>query len=436
MTNDKKKRGNSFIGNLSFELCHSRSGQSLIEIIVGLAIGSILIGAAAFAISAMLQANLTNQKGQAALAFSQELLNKAKAYGSADWQHLYGLEKSSSTQYYLNATGTSYFVIEGKEGVIDNDVTSGLVGHWKFDEDSGSTSTITYDATANGNNGTLVGSPTRTTSTCKIANCLQVNGTSQYVSLASSLNPTSYVTVTAWFKRVGVPTSGYHIIFMQGTQIEISIPESTGQIRTGVTTATLGRQVFNSGTGLLDGNWHHLALTYNGSALVSYIDGAQTATNSVTGTITTGSPTNIGNYGGYYANGYIDDVRIYNRALSANEVKQLYSSNIFKRFFYVENACRTNDASSSISGVDPCGMGSSDDPSTQKVTSVVQWTTSAGAGQAMLSDFVTRWKNAIFQQTDWSGGVGGGSPITSPGNTFSSSSGADFTDGSFRIQGL
>jgi hypothetical protein len=223
---------------------------------------------------------------------------------------------------------------------------------------------------------------------------------------------------------------------MQGTQIEISIPEATGQIRTGVTSATLGRQVFNSGAGLLDGNWHHLALTYNGAALVSYIDGAQTATNPVTGAITTGSPTNIGNYGGYYANGYIDDVRIYNRALSANEVKQLYSSNIFKRFFYVENACRTNDASSSISGVNPCGMGSSDDPSTQKVTSVVQWTTSAGAGQATLSDFVTRWKNAIFQQTDWSGGVGGGSPVTSPGNTFSSSSGADFTDGSFRIQGL
>ena len=111
---------------------------------------------------------------------------------------------------------------------------------------------------------------------------------------------------------------------MQDNQIEISIPDSTGQIRTGVTTATLGRQVFDSGSGLTDGKWHFLSMTYDGSNLRSYIDGVQTAVNPVTGTLNTGGSTNIGYYTGYYANAYIDEVRVYNRAISASEINQLY----------------------------------------------------------------------------------------------------------------
>ncbi len=453
MTNDKKGRGRFLIGNLSFEICHSRSGQSLIEVVIGLAIGSILIGAAAFAISTMLQTNLAAQKGQAAAALAQELLNKAKAYGSANWQNLYGLSKSSSTQYFLNASGTAYFVVQGKEGVLDNDVTSGIFGQWKFDEDAASTSTITYDASGNGNYGTLISNPVRATSTCKLSNCLSFDGTN-YVQIGgqTTLGTTNQpYSISLWFKANSV--AGGVLLHMAGAANGLGwcLPTmgftSTGQ---------LSVQNWNNGSVSATavnvtptGQWINAVETWDATGgLQLYANGALAAATPMAGYTASGASNYIWPAWGATAlgcstgqitkvnfNGSIDDVRVYNRALSADEVRQLWNSNVFTRYFYVENVCRTSDASSSISGVAPCGGGSGDDPSTQKVTSVVQWVTGAGAGITTLSDYLTRWKNVIFLQNDWSGGPGASGPVTTPGNTFASSSDVNYSKG-IRIQGL
>jgi hypothetical protein len=69
--------------------------------------------------------------------------------------------------------------------------------------------------------------------------------------------------------------------------------------------------------------WHHYALTYDGSNQKLYIDGILATTTSKTGSINTNS-TNLRI--GEYFNGFIDDVHIYNRALSAGEIKALYES--------------------------------------------------------------------------------------------------------------
>ena len=70
--------------------------------------------------------------------------------------------------------------------------------------------------------------------------------------------------------------------------------------------------------------WVHLAATYNGSSLILYRNGAQVATTAVTGAIVTSSQAlRIGGnalWGEYFA-GRIDEVRIYNRALSASEIQ-------------------------------------------------------------------------------------------------------------------
>jgi hypothetical protein len=77
-----------------------------------------------------------------------------------------------------------------------------------------------------------------------------------------------------------------------------------------------------------DRNWHHIAARQEGRTASLYVDGVRCATASVpaigneTGSIT------IGRFDGvkyYYFNGRIDDVRIYNRALSDNEISQLFS---------------------------------------------------------------------------------------------------------------
>lgn len=437
---------------------NSRDGQSLVEIIIGLAIGAILIGASALAIAAMLNSNVTTQKWKAATVLSQSLLDNVRAYGSVNWQNLYGLSKTSSTQYFLNASGTTYNVLQGQEGMLDNDVTYGLVGEWKFDESVTTTSTLTYDASGNGNNGTL-NSPTRATSTCKIGNCLSfASGTSAYVSVPdqNSLDfGTGSFSVALW---------AYHLAY--------SYPQTFFPIRKSVACQSPGNPGWDVGQGysatgisicLNDGTtggityvafdagyrptdflnkWAHLVVVFDRTAksIKFYVNGVKQTNErditTITGSVNNAAAVSIGNVAGWLMYGLMDDVRLYNRALSADEAKQLYNANIFTRYFYVENTCRTNDASSSISGVASCAGGSADDPSTQKVSVISQWATLTGTNSLSLADYVTRWRNTIFQQNDWSGGASATGTYTSPTNLFSSSSNINSTGKSLRIQGL
>ncbi len=73
------------------------------------------------------------------------------------------------------------------------------------------------------------------------------------------------------------------------------------------------------------GSWHHVAMTWgSGTNFYGYVDGVQVASGTDSGTRT--SNIYIGRVdGSYYFNGSIDDVRIYNRALTAAEVLQLYN---------------------------------------------------------------------------------------------------------------
>jgi alpha-L-rhamnosidase len=81
-----------------------------------------------------------------------------------------------------------------------------------------------------------------------------------------------------------------------------------------------------------DGRWHLVAVIYDGSAKRFYFDGREIAMESVSGSIDTkgSSPAYIGSSGGNYEffSGGIDDIRIYSRALSADEIKGLADGNI------------------------------------------------------------------------------------------------------------
>jgi len=107
-------------------------------------------------------------------------------------------------------------------------------------------------------------------------------------------------------------------------------------------------------------------------------------------------------------------------------------------FFSIENVCRSDDSSSTITGTAPCVSGSSDDPSTQKITSYAQWQAGGKTTQVTIFNYLTRWKNKVFKQTDWSGGGSQDGPITLENNKFSSSTNIDYstTTGAIRIQGL
>lgn len=431
-----------------------RAGQSLAEVLVGLSVGAILIGAATLVMSSILKSNVGIERNQAASTFGQEVIDKVNAWGSESWHNLYGLTKGTSTPYFLNASGSTLFAINGREGVFDNDVTSGLVGEWKFDEIETSTSTTTYDATGNNNNGILVNGVARASSTCKAGDCLSFDGINDYITFGdiNNFDATTAFTVSAWINRQGDSVSGeagtiagkWNTGEAKGWFLEIADSDhatNANQFRffiSGVSDTS-----FYATTTTSNGTWYHVAAVYNGAMKYIYINTASSS-EEATGSPTTtndqfqaGFDTGSGGSSNYF-NGYIDDVRIYNRALSGDEIKKIYNGKAFTRSFSVENVCRTSDASSSISGVSPCADGSSTDPSTQKVTTIVEWTAGATTIEASLSSYVTRWKNAVFQQTNWTGGLDDSGTYTGSSNYYSSSSNISSTSttGSIRIQGL
>src|SRR3989338_2173060 len=75
------------------------------------------------------------------------------------------------------------------------DITSGLIGHWKFDETSG---TSASDSSGNNNTGTLTNSPTWTTG--KINSALSFDGTDDYVNIGNMNVSGSGITIAAWVK--------------------------------------------------------------------------------------------------------------------------------------------------------------------------------------------------------------------------------------------
>jgi len=217
------------------------------------------------------------------------------------------------------------------------------VAHWKFDETLG---TNAVDSSVNGNDGTLISTPPPIWSPGQIGGALDFDGVDDSVEIPSSisLNPSSEVTVALWAKLDACST-------VDGT----FVAKSNGIMDSGVTSVryalwyegdgscTSGDLVFcvndadnvgancvQAGNGINPENvWTHYTGTYNGSELRVYRDGVSVASKLLTTSITGGSGNTVTigqaySAGGQRINGILDDVRIYNRALTAQEIEDLY----------------------------------------------------------------------------------------------------------------
>lgn len=103
---------------------------------------------------------------------------------------------------------------------------------------------------------------------------------------------------------------------------------------------------------------------------------------------------------------------------------------IYTQFFSVENVNRDANNNIAESGVD--------DPSTQKIVSHSQWPNTGQTSEVALAVYLTRWRNLISQQTDWSGGPGQDGAVSEFGTKFNTSTGINYSSstGSIFIQGI
>lgn len=209
----------------------------------------------------------------------------------------------------------------------------GLVGHWKLDETSG---TVAYDSSGNGNNGTHVNTPTiandvpsRFLSTRSLSFS---SASSEYVEVAhnDAVAISGPYSISVWVKSAG--NSNYAFIAGKGDASDfngyyITIDQSSGYPTlynlqaAGYQAATVQTNIKN------DNTWHHLGGTWDGTYLRLYLDGRMGVPVAASAPTVTTSSFRIGasNYPGRYFNGNIDDVRLYKRALSTEEIRDLAS---------------------------------------------------------------------------------------------------------------
>ncbi len=208
-------------------------------------------------------------------------------------------------------------------------VSNGLVSQWTFDEGSGS---VVEDSIGS-NTGSLVNNPTWASG--MQGSALQFDGTSNYVNVedSTSLQP-SQISVSFWVKRNGAQPDWAKML-MKGSgaaapwgsyKFEFSGSSDTNFYwMVGFTDNTSG--VVSSVTSLADNQWYFVTGTYDGTRVRLFINGNPESYSEVTKTIKYDTtPLTIGAGPGYsFFNGSIDDVRVYNRALSISEVKSIYN---------------------------------------------------------------------------------------------------------------
>lgn len=100
-----------------------RCGQSLIELLIGMAIGSLMIIAAASVIAPTLRINTQTSRAQTAAALGKALMDNASVWAEGDWHRIAGLATSSAFHFYLNASSSPFSSSTGDESVVVSTTT-------------------------------------------------------------------------------------------------------------------------------------------------------------------------------------------------------------------------------------------------------------------------------------------------------------------------
>jgi len=196
----------------------------------------------------------------------------------------------------------------------------GLVGRWKFDENSGTTAN---DSSGYVNTGTLVNAPLWVPG--RYNSALSFTGTN-YVNAGNgaSLNITGDLTIEAWIKQDIWNTNYAGVVhkFSSG-YVGYRLTTSNGYLSFDYGAPSYQGGAVSTGR-FSQGIWHHVAVVKSGTSVIYYIDGANsggwTAGNANIAVSSVGVRIGHNQYNNVYFPGLIDDVRIYNRALSQPEI--------------------------------------------------------------------------------------------------------------------
>lgn len=202
---------------------------------------------------------------------------------------------------------------------------SNLVSHWKMNDNAAN---ATVDDNYGSNDGTARNNTSAITTNGKINSAIKQITVNDYISCGYSGLPSltaSPLTISAWIKIARTDANVGFLGWGKASQYYIAtlIYQRKLQISNAV-----DQNLF--GTTLLDDDqWHHIVFVWTGSSGSAYVDGAvETLTGTLTKTTQNGvNRCDIGSFEGIAGTGWtggIDDVRVYSRALTADEAAMLY----------------------------------------------------------------------------------------------------------------
>jgi Concanavalin A-like lectin/glucanases superfamily/Viral BACON domain len=200
---------------------------------------------------------------------------------------------------------------------------TGLVGAWGFNETSGST---TADSSGKGNTGTITGA-TRTTAG-KFGGALSFTGTGRWVTVAdsASLHLTTGLTIEGWVNPTANGTGAWRTMAVKETANGLAwalYPFGDGGFPSAHAFTT--SELWARGTTLPALNaWTHVAGTYDGANIRLYVNGTLAATRAQTGSLVVSTqPLRFGGNALWaeWFQGSLDEIRVYNRPLSASEIQ-------------------------------------------------------------------------------------------------------------------
>jgi hypothetical protein len=181
----------------------------------------------------------------------------------------------------------------------------------------------------------------------KISGAMQFDSTNRWIAGASSqtLSAIYPITISAWIRWDGNNGRAYAFIvdkqvyrFQQGDDSAILAVKSDGRLYSaygGNYGSTPTKNINGGGTALTTGQWSHVVSTFDGVTLTTFINASiNQQANPSGGTLSyftqnpwlIGTPNDYDRAGGWNFYGLIDDVRIYNRVLSTNEIARIYNA--------------------------------------------------------------------------------------------------------------
>jgi hypothetical protein len=261
--------------------------------------------------------------------------NVTNSVGGAGSSTSYGLTDSGGEAAVGSGSSGSYKLTQGYVAQLTHSISlsvlpHGIAAYYPLDTGTGIQA---YDVSTNENRGVLTNTPTWVTG--KVGQALGFNGTNQYVDIPSStsLSLSDTVTIEAWVNIANYTNTNTLVSKTSGTgaandTYELRTQASTGLLQfVGFDTA---QRTVTSVIAVPTATWVHVAATKGGGTVILYINGVDQGRGPVAVTTTNTNSVKLGARDDLtnYLNGSLDEVRLYNRTLSAAEIANDYTAGV------------------------------------------------------------------------------------------------------------